>query len=263
MGKRKAVRQPTQGERRAFRAQLGSLRSLLIRPSTQKRYDFGLTLFCRFWRHTGRPWPRNIPSLDAAMSEFVEECWQCGDPRSYAEGALSGMAHYLPPVRRKLSGAWRLISAWQRTELPHRAPPFTALLVMGLARQCAKNSWADTAVLLLLGFETFARTGELLGARKRDFVVDAMRMTGVWSLPRSKGGERAGATESLVIRNSFVLQALQHYLLTLRADERLSKCSADRQRDRLLRKRWGFDCCRCIALGLGLGLWLSPGRCIR
>ena len=53
MGKRKAVRQPTQSERRAFRAHLGSLRSLLIRPSTQKRYDFGLTLFCRFWRHTG------------------------------------------------------------------------------------------------------------------------------------------------------------------------------------------------------------------
>eukprot|EP00439_Symbiodinium_sp_Y106_P001984 s9449_g1.t1 len=145
-----------------------------------------------------------------AVSCFIEELWEDGDPKAYASDTLSGLGHFIPSVKPHLISSWRLHAAWGRSELPARAPPFTVALIYALAQlafeahlisswrlhaawgrselparappftvaliyalaQLAfEAGWKDTAVLFVLGFHTFARSGELFSAKAGDFVL--------------------------------------------------------------------------------------------
>lgn len=76
-------------------------------------------------------------------------------------------------------GSWRL-HAWGRADLPVTTPPFTPLILFALAQVAALRNWTDVSVLLILGFHTFARTGELFNANG-DFVLGAT--SGTWTFP--------------------------------------------------------------------------------
>ena len=110
-------------------------------------------------------------------------------------------------------GSWRLHAAWGRAELPARAPPFAAMLVYALAQLALQWGWADTSLLLVLGFHTVARSGELFAARAGDFVLDNKK--GSWTLPLWKSGQRSGATEPLMLSDPFVIRAVQNYIQSL------------------------------------------------
>ena len=142
--------------------------------------------------------------MDFELRTFTDNVWEEGDPQSWAGDALSGFGHSVKP---RLVGSWRLPAAWGRAELPARAPPFTLIVVFALAQAAYAQSWPATAILFLVGFHTFARSGELFGARCGDFV--RARGKGTWSLPLIKSGQRAGASESLVI--VFVGTALANF----------------------------------------------------
>ena len=97
---------------------------------------------------------------------YIEELWHDGDPKSYAGDTLIGLGHFIPSVKPHLVASWRLHAAWGRSELPARAPPFTVA-----AQLAFEAGWPDTAVLFILGFHTFARSGELFAAKVGDFVL--------------------------------------------------------------------------------------------
>ena len=99
-----------------------------------------------------------------------------------------------------LDGLDALVSlGWGRLELPVRAPPLTPTFTYAIASYFKEKHWTDSLVLLLLGWETFARPGELFAARKRDFLLSSTRLQGTWVLPLSKSGQRHGAAESLTL----------------------------------------------------------------
>ena len=75
-------------------------------------------------------------------------------------------------MQASLDWCLALACAWSRSELPCRAPPFTPLILYALAQQAVANQWADLAILLILGFHTLARAGELFQAKVGDFVFD-------------------------------------------------------------------------------------------
>ena len=106
--------------------------------------------------------------------------------------------------KKHIHGSWRLHSAWGKAELPARAPPLTLVLVYALAHYCRSKGWTDTLVLLLLGFHTYARTGELFSAKVGDFDIHPTTGMGVWKLPLSKSGQRQGSVESLTINDQWV-----------------------------------------------------------
>jgi len=114
--------------------------------------------------------------------------------------------------------------------LPCRAPPFTPLVLYAVAQQAVANSWTDLAVLLISGFHTFARAGELFQAKVADFVFD--KASGTWTLPLSKSGQRMGATESLLLTDPFVVTLLRNFCRGRLPGDRLSSHSPG-----LLRKR--------------------------
>ena len=161
----------TKEERKAERKALGALRSQVVAPKTESRYLVAVSRFLTFLLSHSKPYPSNFFSLDREVSCFIEELWEDGDPKAYASDTLSGLGHFIPSVKPHLISSWRLHAAWGRSELPARAPPFTVALIYALAQLAFEAGWKDTAVLFVLGFHTFARSGELFSAKAGDFVL--------------------------------------------------------------------------------------------
>ena len=66
--------------------------------------------------------------LDEWLQEYTEGLWQEGEPKSWATLIRAAVQHFIPWSKRRLSGAWRIKSAWDKIELPSRAtraPPLT------------------------------------------------------------------------------------------------------------------------------------------
>ena len=78
----------------------------------------------------------------------------------------------LPSSRNNLAVSWSLIQAWNRRELSCPAlsltPELTATLAGGLLHAC----FPRLAVGIVVGFDTLARTGELLNLVVGDVLVD-------------------------------------------------------------------------------------------
>ena len=228
---RQVLQRASKEERRIERSALGTLRSQVVAKSTECRYFTAVSRFLAFLIAHRKPYPQTFLRLDQLVVEFLEELWEDGEPKGYASDALSGLGHFIPAVKPHLLASWRLHAAWTRAELPCRAPPFTPLLAYALAQVAFQRGWQDTAVLIILGFHTFARSGELFAARCSDFVLSAQ--SGSWALPFSKSGQRVGASESLLIEDAFVCSTLQAFLRGKAPGDSLSLVSAGVQRKRL------------------------------
>ena len=154
----------TKEERKAERKALGALRSQVVAPKTESRYLVAVSRFLTFLLSHSKPYPTSFFSLDREVSCFIEELWEDGDPKAYASD-LSGLGHFIPSVKPHLISSWRLHAAWGRSELPARAPPFTVALIL-CPRPVGVRSGMERHVFVL-GFHTFARSGELFSAKGR------------------------------------------------------------------------------------------------
>lgn len=63
-GKKKVVEARTREERKRVRKQMGSLKSLTVQPSTQKRYQSSLQLFFDYLKREGLTLPKKRDELD-------------------------------------------------------------------------------------------------------------------------------------------------------------------------------------------------------
>ena len=180
-------------ERKKDRQALGSLKDLVAAKKHQGPIFGGcfrfLAVLAISWFHL----PFFFSGLDSKVCQFIEELWHNGDPKSYASDCLSGLGHFVPQCKRSLVGAWRLHGSWTRAELPARALPFLPLMVYALAQAAFDNGWSDLAILVLLGFDRFARSGELFMGKR----ANSSKTKAIWSLPLTKSGQRVGAQESL------------------------------------------------------------------
>ena len=168
------------------------------------------------------------------MVEFLNSLNLCG-----TQGILkvlqviACLGHFVPQCKKFLVGSWRLHGSWTRAELPARALPFTPVIVYALAQLSFQQGWPDLAILLLLGFDRYARTGELFSAKKGDFTWNAAASRLVWSLPLTKGGQRTGAQESLVINDPWLIGALRNFVAPLAPGDLLRSASPGVLRQRL------------------------------
>jgi hypothetical protein len=227
LGRRSAAQRKT--DRRA----LGSLQSLVVAPSTRGRYFQAVSRFLEFLQLHGYGYPCTFSSLDGHVCEFIEYLWHNGEPKAFASDCLSGLGHFIPATKKHLVGGWRLHGSWSRAELPARAIPFTPVMVYAIAQKAFEKGWEDLCLLVLLGFDRFARTGELFAATKQDFVFNHSRSKVVWSLPLTKSGQRVGAQESLVVEDPWLVRALSNYLRSLQNGDTLRHTSPGVMRSRL------------------------------
>ena len=212
MAPKQVLARRTPQQRKKERRELGTLMSLVVAPRTLDRYFQAVSLFLEFLQLHAYPYPSTFLSLDGLLCEYIEYLWQNGDSKAFPSDCLSGLGHHIPQCKKHLAGAWRLHGSWSRAELPARALPFTPVIVYALAQRAFDFGWRDMAVLLLLGFDRFARTGELFNAKRGDFHFDSSLKRVVWTLPLTKSGQRHGAQESLVVEDTWLVHALYNYM---------------------------------------------------
>ena len=145
--------------------------------------------------------------LDDAIAEWVQNEFEDGTPLYLVGDALSGLQHFQPVFKRKLTASWRLYSIWRRYEVPCRAPPITQDITLAMAGLALYKGELAMAALLLLGFHALLRTGELLQVRPVDFLMNAS--AGLVSLPSSKSGVRNNTRESVALHDVITLETLR------------------------------------------------------
>ena len=131
-----------------------------------------------------------------------------GGGRSLASDTIAGLQHYDPKIKGHLAGSWRLLKTWVANEIPSRAPPLTEEALHTMVGYALFHKQVAFALSLLLGFYGLLRTGELLNLRNKDIVQESANSVAVISLGMTKGGQRAGAAESVTITEVETLRRL-------------------------------------------------------
>lgn len=206
---RALVAKATKVERARHRQAAGSLQQLRVAPRTAKRYTAALGAFFRWAHLEGRCLPHNVDELDQFASQYVEFCWQEGEGRSKASDTLSALGWKSPKVRAHLPGSWALVSAWQRYELPTRAPPLPREMFFGIAEHLVRAGHPGMALGVLVGGHCVLRTTELvtLTFAQIEFAADAS--SAIISLGLTKSGARRGASESVGVDLPWLAAALK------------------------------------------------------
>jgi len=145
---------------------IGHLSTHVISASTQARYKVACQKCFAFVAEFDAPWPRTPEEFDLLICRYIEHVWQEGEPRGWAGDAISGLGHFVPHVRKRLSCSWRLLTAWQKLELPARAIPLLPRLAAAIAGAVAAAGQLGAALAILVGFHCLLRTGESLEFRR-------------------------------------------------------------------------------------------------
>ena len=188
--RRAAAAAACRAQRRVAREKLGRLRDRVVRPGTLKRYTAHATEFYRFARRTGHATPRSVEVFDVLLSHWAEHLWSEGDSRSILNNGLCGLAHFVPMLRNKLHGSWRLYRAWVKSVKPRQGPPLTRLMCQAFAGELLRMGFRRAAVMVLVAHECILRNSEFMEVRHHD-CVDA-RNGILLRLRGTKIGQRLG-----------------------------------------------------------------------
>ena len=197
-----------------------------MKPRTQTLYAQHCQRFTR-WAFNTDHLPSDVgpEELDVLLGAYIETLWQEGEPKGWATFTLAGIQHFAPRFRRHLPGAWRLRSAWDRLELPQRAPPLTLDVVQALAGLACEIERPRVAAALMLGFHCLLRTGELLAAKAGDFEFSADNANGIINLHSTKGGVRRGQQEMVTIDDPILVRWLRRIVSNLLPGDLLLDCN--------------------------------------
>ena len=120
--------------------------------------------------------------LDVLLASYIEDQWELGAGLSLVGDTLSAVHHYVLQTRHHLPQSWRLFRIWRKVEIPSRAPPLPALVVLAIAGKALEDGNLAFAIIMTLGFHCFLRTHEALNIKKHDLILGDSQ--GVLQLPR-------------------------------------------------------------------------------
>ena len=222
------VKQIVEGQdkraRKERRAALGTLRSLLIKPSTEDRYRKAFEAFLRFLTCQKTSLATSRASLDRQVEDYIEHLWHEGEGISLAGDTISSLQHFQPSCKRHLPGAWRLLKAWQLRELPSRAPPFTLTTLYILLGHIPTHP--QIALGLYVAFRCLLRTGELLALQARDVVLAPKSSTAVLYLGLTKTGQRNHHAGTVSLQDPTLVKILSRWKASVPPDSKLITISA-------------------------------------
>ena len=201
------------------RSREGRLQDKIVTPGTLERYETAVRGLFKFWDGSAYC-PETWDELDEACGEYIEALWSEGDSLGSAQDCLSGLKHLYPSAQGHLRFAWRLCKAWSKAEPAQRAAPVPPVIVLGLAGFFADAGLNDVCALLLVGFDTFLRSGELFSTLRKDVVLYKDRA--LVRLPSTKTGNRDGREEMVVVESPVALKWLRRGLSGLQPGQRLS-----------------------------------------
>ena len=193
----KVFHRKTRQERKSSREGI-SLRDAAVTVKTRLAYFIALKLLMPYIEEV-----KNESELDAACAHWVETAWEDGESLYTVGNALSGLHFFEPYTERKIPSAWKLFATWRKLEWPARAPPITREIILSLAHYAISHDDLFFGCLLCLGFFALLRTGELLGLKGSDLLVNKKQV--VVSLKSTKTGKRNAADEMVTTSDPFTI----------------------------------------------------------
>ena len=151
-------------ERKRLRKDKGTLKDQQVQPIVRLRYYAAVKLLLGFWSmfECG---PSQDISWDEAATSYIEHLYAEGDPLSLACDTLAGLQFTYVRALGQLRQAWKLTGVWRKVEPPRRVLPLLPLMALGMAGTAARLKMYDVCALILLGFNVFLRTSEMLSLR--------------------------------------------------------------------------------------------------
>ncbi|CAK0789972.1 unnamed protein product, partial [Prorocentrum cordatum] len=165
--------------------------------------------------------PTSLSELDHIVSEFINECWQEGEPIGFCGHLLSGLQRFFPQCKHHLNTSWLFYNNWNSTVVPTRATPFPKHIVAALASAAAQAGDLRLAAGLLVGFTAFLRTAELLSLEKRHVRLFPESNTVFIALESTKTAGRKRAREAVHFVDRVILTLLQRAMCDLSDDDPL------------------------------------------
>ncbi|CAE8741020.1 unnamed protein product, partial [Polarella glacialis] len=173
--------------------------------------------------------PEGEAEKRGGQSGVVDQLWENGDGKAAASYTLAGLQFLQPKLKKHLPGAWKLLAAWQKLELPAGATPATPLVAFGVAGCFAAAGQFRMGLLIVLAFAIFLQTGEIFQLQNRDVTFSKDGLVAVLSLRDTKGSKRSKVqqTERITVEDPAAV-ACPHWLCEGKAEgERLSSLSSN------------------------------------
>ena len=198
--KRRVVAAATKAQRALARRRLGPLGSLVVSERTLRlRYRPACVRFFAWLQSQSLLLATTVMGIDAQVAAYIEHLWEEGDGRNMAGDILSGLTFFSPHLKGSLSCGWQLFKAWSKQELPVRAPPIPEEWVLALSALALRRGCGDMAVVLCVAFYGLLRTVEATSLLVKHCSASADFSKWVLNLGLTKGGQRRGVTESVVV----------------------------------------------------------------
>jgi len=194
------------------RKQLGALKNLAMSKRVENRYKRALQRFFSFEHACGEHYSTSEVALDLGVSAYIESLWQCGEPRYWGEDVISALSKRVPQLKGFFPGAWQLISAWQKHELPQRCVPLTTDLLKAMCGAAISRGETSMALCLAVAFQGILRTEETYSMAVKDFCFHPVVDNCVLSLPFTKSGTRFNVVESVVIDDPYLVRRLRSHM---------------------------------------------------
>ena len=177
----------------ASRRKLGTLASRRVQARTLTRYNAALAHFFGWMSEENEQLPVRTEDLDVLTCRWVEHCWQDGHGRGRAADVICSLCLRSPALRGHFNGSWSLLKAWQRTELPTRAPPLPTAAIFAIAEWFLRQGHHGLALGVLVAAHCLLRTGEMLKLTFGQMTWAEDYSSVVISLGATKSGTRRGA----------------------------------------------------------------------
>eukprot|EP00959_Pyramimonas_sp_CCMP1952_P373572 7823736-Pyramimonas_sp.AAC.1 len=106
-----------------------------------------------------RPNVVHLDQLDQLRALCIEYLRGEGEPEVWAAYALAAAHHFIRGSRPHPPSAWK--AAWDKLELPERAPSLTQALTLAVASAMSDAGHPRSAIAVAVAFECAPRAGEV------------------------------------------------------------------------------------------------------
>lgn len=180
-----------------------------------------MTRFFEFLADQQEEIPSDLEDLEEFMCIHMEELWLEGHPKAWAADVLSAITFYIRGARGHLAAAWKLLSVWQRLELPCRCAPLSLLQIHCMIGFLLSMKDLNSAAAIQVGFECVLRSGEIFALTAGDCRFNASLTLCQLDLGLTKSGKRSGRRETVTTKDPTTLLLLGLVLLDKPAGTRL------------------------------------------
>ena len=133
------------------------MRDPVITVRTRNRCTAAVSKFFHWVNQQDQVLGDCLLAFDALVSAYLEHIWSAGDSKAWANDVCSGLQHFVPGLKGRLNGSWRLLKAWGRVEIPNRACPMTLGIFQAFTGLALKERLLEVAIVYCLCFQGLLR----------------------------------------------------------------------------------------------------------